>query len=175
MAKIRARPMDLYILRHAIAGERNASTPGGDSQRPLTVEGADKMLRIARGMKASGLSFDLILSSPSLRAKQTAEIVVNVFGHAKSLKFSSALAADGNPQELVSELRRDHRKRKSVLLVGHEPYLSRLISLLISGSTSLPITLKKGGLCKLSIDALRYGRCASLEYLLTPRQLRLLK
>lgn len=167
--------MDLYILRHGLAGVRSAAFPGGDSLRPLTVEGAEKMRRAARGMKAMELSFDLILSSPYTRAKQTAEIVANIFGLEKKLEFSPALAADGNPKDLVEELRRRQGKRKRVVLVGHEPYLGRLISLLVSGSTSLPITLKKGGLCKLSIDTMRYGRCANLEWLLTPRQMRRMK
>lgn len=167
--------MDLYILRHAIAGVRSASAEGGDSERPLTVEGVEKMHRGARGMRAMELSFDLILSSPYLRAKQTAQVVAKQFGLEKKLEFSPALAADGNPKDLIDELKRSHGKRKSVLLVGHEPYLGRLISLLISGSTSLPITLKKGGLCKLAVDGLRYGRCAQLEWLLTPKQLRRIK
>jgi phosphohistidine phosphatase len=167
--------MELYILRHAIAGVRSGAFPGGDSQRPLTVDGIEKMRRGARGMRAMELSFDVILSSPYVRAKQTAEIVAAIFELTSKLEFLSALAADGNPKSLVDELKRKYGKRKSILLVGHEPYLSRLISLLISGSTSLPITLKKGGLCKLSIDTLRYGRCASLEWLLTPRQMRALK
>jgi phosphohistidine phosphatase len=133
------------------------------------------MRSVARGMKAMELSFDLILSSPYLRAKQTAEIVAPVFGLASRLNFSTALATGGNPQELVDELRRSHSRRRSILLVGHEPYLSRLISVLISGGTSLPITLKKGGLGKLSLDTLRYGRCATLEWLLLPRQMRRMK
>ena len=167
--------MELYILRHAIAEERSSATRGGDSLRRLTVEGAGKMRRGARGMKAMGLSFDLILSSPYLRAKQTAEIVANVFGLEKKLALSATLTADGNPKDLVDELKRSHSKRKSILLVGHEPYLGRLISLLISGSASLPITLRKGGLCKLVVEGMRYGRCAEMEWLLTPRVMRQLK
>jgi phosphohistidine phosphatase len=164
--------MELYILRHAIAGVRSASSSGGDSERPLTVEGAEKMGRGARGMKAMELSFDLILSSPYVRAKQTAEIVAKVLGLEKKLEFSPTLAVDGSPKDLIDELKQSYGKRRRVLLVGHEPYLSRLISLLISGSTSLPMNFKKGGLCKLSVDALHYGRCAKLEWLLTPRQTR---
>ncbi len=75
--------------------------------------------------------------------------------------------------ELIEELKRKHGKReRKVLLVGHEPYLSRLIALLISGNTSAAITMKKGSLCKLSIDNLVFGGCASLEWLLTPGQMR---
>lgn len=163
--------MELYILRHAIAEERSGSIPGGDSQRRLTAEGKKKMRRAAKGMKAAKLCFDLILSSPFVRAKQTAEIAAEVLGLSNRLELSTALAADGNPKELIDELRRCHKRRKSILLVGHEPYLSRLISLLISGDTSIAIDLKKGGLCKLSAASLHYGRCATLEWLLTPRQM----
>ncbi len=129
------------------------------------------MRRAARGMKEARLSFDLILSSPYTRARQTAEIVAQIFHRTNRLALSTTLAADGNPKELIDELRRRHRQRKKILLVGHEPYLSRLISLLISGDTSIAIDLKKGGLCKLSVAALHYGRCATLEWLLTPRQM----
>lgn len=167
--------MDLYILRHAIAEARGGSIPGGDSQRGLTPEGEQKMRRIAKGMKAAKFSFDLILSSPFVRARQTADIVAEVFRQANCLELSTALAADGNPKELIDELRRNHRRRKSILLVGHEPYLSRLISLLISGDTSIAIDLKKGGLCKLSMAGLHYGRCATLEWLLAPRQMMRMK
>ena len=164
--------MDLYILRHAIAEERSGPMPGGDSQRRLTAEGKTKMRRAAKGLKALELDFDLILTSPFLRAKETAEIVTEVFGLADALKLTPSLAADGNPKDLIDELKARHHRRKQVLLVGHEPYLGRLISLLISGDTAISINLKKGGLCKLSTSSLQYGRCATLEWLLTPGQLR---
>ncbi len=167
--------MDLYVLRHGIAEDRSSSTPGDDSQRRLTAEGKTKMRRAAVGMKALEIEFDLILSSPYLRARETAEIVADVFGAEKVLELSPALAADGNPKELIDELKRKHRHRNQVLLVGHEPYLSRLISLLISGDTGIAITMRKGGLCKVSASTLHYGRCATLEWLLTPRQMRSVK
>ncbi len=167
--------MDLYILRHAIAEERSGKTSGGDSQRRLTPEGAKKMRRIAAGMKAAGMSFDLILSSPFWRAKETAEIVAALFRLEKKLQFSPELVPDGNPAQLIGELKKTYRGKKNILLVGHEPHLSRLISLLISGDTGVPIQLKKGGLCKLSAEELRNGRCATLEWLLPPRLLKRLK
>jgi phosphohistidine phosphatase SixA len=58
-----------------------------------------------------------------------------------------------------------------VLLVGHEPYLSAFIALLCAGGEPLSVTLKKGGLCRLEVERLRCGRCASLEWLLPPRLL----
>ena len=71
--------MDIYILRHAIAEERSAAMPGGDSQRRLTDEGAKKMRRAARGMKTAKLSFDLILTSPYVRARQMYEMRWRMF------------------------------------------------------------------------------------------------
>lgn len=164
--------MDLYILRHAIAEDRSPSLPGGDSQRRLTREGKQKMHRIARGIKCLKLKFDLILSSPYLRSRETAEIVAETFSKPKLLKLTPTLAPDGNPRELIEELNQNHRRCKRVLLVGHEPYLSSLASLLLSGHTDISLTLKKGGLCGLTLDKLQYGHCATLEWLLTPAQLR---
>jgi phosphohistidine phosphatase len=162
--------MDLYILRHGIAEDRGKTSGKPDSQRHLTAEGEEKMRRIAEGMKSLGLEIDLILSSPYLRAKQTAEIVAEVFNLGRCLEMSDDLTPSGNPRTVIDALNESHSDRESVVLVGHEPYLSSLISLLISGGTGLAITLKKGGLCKLVIEQhLKYGRCASLEWLLAPR------
>lgn len=163
--------MELYILRHAIAVERG--TPGyRDSDRPLTPDGEKKMIRAARGMKAIGLSFDLILTSPYQRAKHTAEIVAQAFDAPDKLIITTALMPTGDPGELVAQLNR--HTADSILLVGHEPYLSSFISTLLVGDERLPLTLKKGGLCKLTVNTLKYGRCAMLQWLLTPRQLRML-
>ena len=128
------------------------------------------MRRIAKGMVAQGLDFEVVISSPYVRAKQTADIVVAELGIAQRLRISPALASDGDPKKLVEELHRHHRLRKSILLVGHEPYLSQLISTLISGEANISIDLKKGGLCKLVTNGLRYGRCAMLEWLIAPAQ-----
>jgi phosphohistidine phosphatase len=161
--------MDLYLLRHGIAEDR---TRGDDSERRLTAEGEEKMYRIAKGMRECELCFELILTSPYARAKRTAEIVAETLDARKLLEISADLIPDGNPQRLVEQLNGRHSRCRSVLLVGHEPYLSRLISLLVSGDTGLETNLKKGGICKLTVDRLKYGRCAALEWLLTPRQMR---
>jgi phosphohistidine phosphatase len=130
------------------------------------------MRRIAKGIQASGLSYDLILSSPYLRAKQTAEIVTQVLSTPEGVMLAETLMPEGNPRQLIEALRTDHRERQDVLLVGHEPYLSRLISTLLTGGPNLSVVMKRGGLCALDVDTLRFGRCASLISLLSPRQLR---
>jgi phosphohistidine phosphatase len=164
--------MELYILRHAIAEAAPNPPSGGDSRRRLTAEGAEKMRRAAKGIKALELSFDLILSSPYLRAKETAEIVADVLHAARRLETSSLLQPDGSLKEFIEELKKKHGEKKSVLLVGHEPGLSRLISVLTSSGAQTSIEFKKGALCKLNTETLEYGRCATLEWLLTNRQLR---
>jgi len=128
------------------------------------------MRRSARGMVALGLAFDLVLTSPYARARRTAELVADALDAHDILEEASALAADGDPRALVQTLARSADER--VLLVGHEPFLSDLVSVLISGGAGAGVRFKKGGLCKLRVDSLRYGRCARLEWLLVPRQLR---
>jgi len=163
--------MELYLLRHAKAVVRGAAGYTDDSTRPLTPDGAKTMHRIAEGMRELGLEFDLILSSPFTRARETAEIVARVFTAERNLKFEDALAVGGNHRLLIDRLTTEYRSYKHVMLVGHEPSMSALVSLLISGDPDLSITMKKGGLCKLTVDSLKYGRCATLEWLLAPRQL----
>ncbi len=163
--------MELYILRHAIAVQRG--TPGyeRDSERPLTPKGVKKMRAIAKGMQALGLDFDLILSSPFPRAKETAEIVAKTFKALKKLKFSDSLAVGGDAAELIDELNQTYNSHQSILLVGHEPYLSDLISVLVAGDSRIDVTMKKGGLCKLTVNSLQYARCATLDWLIAPRHL----
>jgi phosphohistidine phosphatase len=166
--------MDLYILRHGIAVERG--TPGftKDADRPLTPEGKQKLRKITRALRVQELSFDLVLSSPYVRARETAERVAAVLGRPKQVRLTDSLIPDGSFRELVAELKALRPAPKRPLLVGHEPYLSSLIALLVTGSPSSCITLKKGGICKLTAETLRPGRCATLEWLLTPRQMLLM-
>jgi phosphohistidine phosphatase len=166
--------MNLYILRHGIATELNAQVLAKDADRPLTPEGKRKLWQVAEAMAALELSFNLVLSSPYLRARQTAEIIVEALKARKRLELSDSLTPDGSAKKLVDLLNHLQPPPESVLLVGHEPYLSGLISLLVSGDASLAVVMKKGGLCKLSTDSLKHGRCAALEWLLTPKQMALM-
>jgi len=160
--------MNLYILRHGLAVERSPGVKF-DKDRPLMPEGRKKIRRLAALLRELGLSFDLILSSPFLRARQTAEIVAEVLDLSSKLEFSTHLAPRQSPNELVEELNRKGHALEDVLLAGHEPDLSRLISILVTGKPGLALELKKGGFAKLEIGTLRYGRCATLQWLLPPK------
>jgi phosphohistidine phosphatase len=166
--------MNIYILRHGIAVE--PGTPGikTDAERPLVPKGDQLLREAADAMEKMGLSFDAIVSSPYLRAMQTAEIVTKHFKLQKKLVFSDDLIPGGNPQSLIRQLNRLKPAPENILIVGHEPFLSRLIALLASGGTGATIDLKKGSLCKLEAGELEYGHCATLAWLLTPRQMELM-
>jgi phosphohistidine phosphatase len=160
--------MEIYILRHGIAVERG--TPGykRDGDRPLTEEGVEKMRQIAKAMREMDLQFDVIFSSPYVRAKATADIVAETLG--ENVTLTDSLLPEADPAELIDEI--NDEKPQRVLLVGHEPDLSALISTLICGKRNADIELKKGGLAKLTAETLTYGKCATLNWLLTPKQLR---
>src|SRR5262245_19013036 len=117
--------MELYILRHGIAVELDAAG-GTDSERALTSEGERKVWRIAEAMEKMELVFDAILSSPYVRARQTAEIVAEAYKSRKKLQLADELKPGGEQRELIERLKRLRPEPGSVLLVGHEPYLSEL-------------------------------------------------
>lgn len=163
--------MNLYLFRHGIAVDRGLPGYTDDSQRPLTPKGAARIHRIGQATKRLGMKFDLILSSPYLRTHQTAQVVASLHGIEEKLFLTENLAPMNSPSGLIGEIQELYASALSILLVGHEPYLGKLASMLLAGDNKTAIAFKKGGLCKVSIDELKYGRCATLEWLATPKQL----
>lgn|SRR5574341_1699846 len=125
------------------------------------------MRQVAKGLRNLGVEFDLILSSPYVRARETAEIVADVFKMKKKIAFSDNLVPSGNHELLITEIGENYPV-DSMALVGHEPHLSTLVGLLVAENTKIDITLKKGGVCYLLADGLHQERRATLEWLLTP-------
>ncbi|HEY5231966.1 MAG TPA: phosphohistidine phosphatase SixA [Verrucomicrobiae bacterium] len=166
--------MNIYLLRHGIAAEPGAPGIKTDAARPLVPKGEQRLHAAAAAMEKMKLSFDAIISSPHLRAKQTAAIVAKHFRLQKKLAFSDHLVPGGNPQPLIRQLNDLKPAPENILLVGHEPHLSRLIALLSSGGTAATIDMKKGALCKLEVEELECGHCATLKWLLTPGQMELM-
>ena len=99
--------MNLYVLRHGIAVDQGTPGINSDADRPLTPKGERKTEQIAKAMLAMELSFDVILSSPFVRAKQTAEIIAAELKSKKRLKFSNALAPGGDVANLFRQLKRE--------------------------------------------------------------------
>jgi phosphohistidine phosphatase len=163
--------MKLYVLRHGEAAEHGDPRFENDAERPLTPKGVQRTKMLAHTLRQMEISLDLIFSSPLVRAQETAKIVERGLHLSGRIELTDHLAPAGDMERLVEQLNAAQPVPKTILLVGHEPYLSSLISLLCAGGSNLAMTLKKGGLCRLDVKQLRCARCASLEWLLPPRLL----
>ncbi len=160
--------MKIYIIRHSNAVD--PGTPGyeDDSQRPLTEKGRDKMNQIVSALKKMNLKPDLIVSSPYVRARQTAEILAKALKYTQDLVFNDVLTPMGDANEIIGEINEKYDVDELVL-VSHEPCISNLIGTLTSGNPDISINIKTGGICCLSVDDLHVERTAVLEWLLTPK------
>jgi phosphohistidine phosphatase len=159
--------LKLYFLRHGQAGNRH-EWHGDDSQRPLTVEGKKRMQREAATIWKLALPVDLIITSPLVRAAQTAEIVAKARGSAARLVTDGRLAPGFGPKQLTAIVA-EHRNVRGLMLVGHEPDLSETISQLTGGGR---LAMKKGALACIEV-----GDPASLKgtlvWLIPPKVLEL--
>ncbi len=163
--------IDLYFLRHGIAFDHG--TKGfSEDERPLTEEGKEKMQRAAEGMKRLELSFDVLMSSPLVRAKQTAEMVRKVLHPKKELEIQEGLLPGKSLQEFLKMLQT--RKEESFLLVGHEPTMSQWIHELLGGGASSSVEMKKGALCQLRVELKLPRWDSELIFLAPPKVLRLM-
>jgi phosphohistidine phosphatase len=163
--------MQIYLVRHAIAAQRDAEQWPDDRDRPLTPKGEQRFRRAAKGLGKLVSSVDLVFSSPLERAWRTAVILHEGIGWPEPAGWSQ-LEPDHSPQQVVLALT-PHASVGSVALVGHEPALSDLASYLLAGSgTEAGIQMKKGGVALLSVDGAPHAGSAVLEWLLTPRVLR---
>jgi phosphohistidine phosphatase len=169
--------MNLYFMRHGIAVAADDPDFADDNERPLTNKGVKRMHRAARGLARLKIPFDGILTSPVLRARQTAEIVVGELRLESHLEAISSLAPDSTVEHLLFGLTR-FQDRKHLLLVGHEPLFSQTLSALLCPSRGqdqdLAIAVRKGSLCRIEIDTLPPTNPATLHWHLAPKQLRLL-
>ena len=162
--------MTLYVLRHGIA--EDAASGGDDRLRQLTPRGRMKMRAGALGLKRLGLTLDVLLTSPLVRAAETAAIVSDVYGGSVQPAELPALAQGVPPAETVKALRACAR-HGDVMIVGHEPGLSGVVALLTAGSADgVALELKKGGLAAIDVDGAPAPGHGTLRWLLTPRQLR---
>lgn len=151
--------MDLFLLRHANADTKAAT----DAERPLSDKGVVQSESVARFCKTHAIAPQLILTSPLMRAKQTAEIVAKHLGI--ELKTAPWLASGMQPEAATRELR-SYADRASVMIVGHEPDFSGLAAILLGGLAQLH--LRKGSLTHFVVAELSAGG-ATLEFSLPPK------
>src|SRR6188472_1359284 len=136
--------MELYVLRHAIALSASEAGVSTDSERPLSTEGRDKMKRIAAALGAIGVEVDLVLSSPYVRARDTALIAHDGLGLKNRLEFADALASGQDTKHVLAELKQRFKKHERIMVVGHEPDLSLLIGK-ITSLGHFHVEMKKAG------------------------------
>ena len=164
--------MDVYLVRHAIAATRDSTQWPDDSERPLTLEGETRFGKAARGLRRVAPQVDVVLASPYVRAWQTAEILEREAGWPVPER-APELEATRAPADGVELLRR--HASNSVALVGHEPCLSGLASLLLAGDEhAVAIEVKKGAVVLLTLNPGARPGSALLRWSATPKILRAL-
>lgn len=160
--------LELYLIRHGLAAERGPDYPD-DSKRPLTSRGMSTLRREAKALNELEITFDLIITSPLVRTRQTADILSEVLNGKPPVATSDALAPAGTPAAVLHELGKHHRKAK-IALVGHEPNIGELAARLIGARSALDF--KKGAICRIDFDVFPPRGRGDLKWFLPPRILR---
>jgi phosphohistidine phosphatase len=164
------RLVDVFLVRHAIAEPRDPARWPDDSQRPLSPEGADLFRLAARGLRRIGVEVEVVLASSYVRAWRTAEILTEEAGwpeptEARELEAASSPSA---ALELAAS-----RTESLLALVGHEPDLSELASLALTGDAhGASIQFKKGGVACLRFGGVAAAARAELRWSASPKILR---
>ena len=160
--------LELYLIRHGVAAERGEEYPD-DSKRPLTSEGIARLRKEAKALEGLDVSFDQILSSPLVRARQTADVFAEELKGKPPIANTDALTPAGSPGAVIQELAK-HMRKASIALVGHEPNIGELAARLIGARS--PIEFKKGAICRIDFDGLPPKVLGQLRWFVPPRVLR---
>lgn len=162
----------LLLVRHAIAQDRDEAFEQqlSDAERPLTKKGKRRMRRAAAGLRQITGQVERILSSPLLRAQQTAEILSIEYPDCPVVLCD--FLGPGQPIPSLIPLLAEEANEGTLIVVGHEPDLGQLISLLLCGHIRATVCLKKGGAAMIDFPGEIGGGQGQLLWLLTPRQLR---
>ncbi|MEH2292383.1 phosphohistidine phosphatase SixA [Nostoc sp.] len=159
--------MELYLIRHGIAEDKGLDIK--DEERSLTKEGREKTEKVAQKLVKLGLSFDLILTSPLVRARQTAEILI-AKKLSSQLEESSHLAPDGKISSWLKDWLepRNYSQNTQLALVGHEPDLTNWAEILLWGEAKESLVLKKAGMIGIKLPETGSPLGRSQMFWLTP-------
>jgi phosphohistidine phosphatase len=164
-------PYELYFIRHGIAEAQGDEWPD-DAKRPLSEDGMAKLRKVAKGLVHLGVTFDVVLTSPLLRTRQTAEIIGGVIDPRPPIVATDALAPGGSYQAVLADLEKQTRRTR-IALVGHEPGIGELAARLAGSRRGFEF--KKGAVCRVDIDNLPPAGPGSLRWFLTPKILQKVK
>jgi phosphohistidine phosphatase len=166
--------MRLYLMRHGTAVPRGTPGFSEDARRPLTEAGRAEARAVARGLKRLKLPVDRIVTSPYLRAGQTAEEVRRVLGERVAVSEFEALRAEAEPAASSLSLK-TVAEHAHVLLIGHEPHLSAWIAELTAGRGGMRCLMKKAGVACIEVERVPPpAGSGTLRWLMTPKQLALI-
>jgi phosphohistidine phosphatase len=160
--------LELYLVRHGVAADRGDDYPD-DSKRPLTSQGIAKMRKEAKALEALGVTLDLILTSPLVRTRQTADTLAQTMASAPPVQASDALAPAGTTAAVLKELGQ-HMRLGRIALVGHEPNIGELAARLIGARAPMPF--KKGAICRIDFEVFPPKGAGQLVWFATPKMLR---
>lgn len=164
--------MELIIIRHAVAEERETFLKKGleDHMRPLTLKGRKKMQKVCVHLLDFIKDIDLIVSSPLTRARQTAEIVSQIYFETEVIE-APELVPHSPPQAFLKWLRTQGRNCRRIVVVGHEPHLSAFASYMLTGRGASFIDLKKSGIIALKLESFANAEAgaAQLLYAMPPK------
>lgn len=162
--------MQLLIVRHADAGEAGdfAKTGRPDEDRPLSPRGREQMAGVVKGLRALVPSCDAIVSSPYMRAVQTADYLAEAYG--MEVMLDGSLVPEAPVEEIERSLR-DQPQWDVVIVTGHEPHLGNLIAWLIVGESDAFVELKKAGACLLEFDGKVRKGAGRMRWLMRARDL----
>lgn len=162
--------MELYIVRHGIAIDREDPKCPADPERFLTDEGIEKSRQVAKGVAEIASVPDVILASPYLRALQTAEIFADVLEYSKNkIRKSELLLPGAEPMQLFREIAKD-KDLSSVFIFGHAPHLDDVLATAI-GTKHHISALKKAGVAFVELKRI-VPPSGELVWLATPKLLR---
>lgn len=165
-----AATIELYLVRHAIAAERGPAYPD-DRLRPLTPAGIARFRETMGGLRQLDVTIDLVLSSPLVRARETAELVSAGLPGKPAIETLEALAPGGRAALVIEALAKYARRRlRRLAIVGHQPDLGDLGSRLLGARGSLEF--KKGGVAFLELDGATPAGPGTLHWMLPPKVLR---
>jgi phosphohistidine phosphatase len=157
--------MQVYLLRHGIAEEGHVGMR--DADRELTAEGKRKLRETLRVLANADVAPSLILSSPLVRAVQTAELARGLLKTKKEVLLTKALSPNSTVEQVWEELR-VYRDEPELMLVGHEPLFSRLSAHLL-GAADLRLDFKKGAILRVDIDSFGHQPRGTLRWFFVSR------
>jgi phosphohistidine phosphatase len=162
--------MELLVIRHAIAFARDRDRWADDAARPLSPAGIRRSQKAASGLKELCKAPDHLLTSPLVRARETAKILTEVAGWPRA-EIAPELKPGEDTAAVLTLLGKDRSER--IAIVGHQPDLSALLTAcLLKNHSALPIEMKKNAVACLSFDGRARPGGAVLKWLATPRMLR---